>query len=1051
MEKSVGKSIHYVFVCEQYGQMICRHICSPKSQQVHSRRSRFVRFRLEEQGGVMESRSRQCLVSLGVGMMCALLAMSNTVSAQAAIVTGRVVDSATTAPIPFAQVRIVGTDRAVISGEDGRFTLSNVKSGAYQLRALRIGYRAATQSVTLTEGTTTTVDFALAPTVQTLDQVVTTATGGTERKRENGASIGVVQVDSLALAAIATPSDVLEARIPGVSVETGTGTTGASSRIRIRGSNSISLSNDPLIIVDGIRVDNATNSTSGDGASGEPGPSRLNDFNPDDIADIQVIKGPAAAALYGTAAANGVIQITTKRGQQGKTRFEVYGEAGSLQQVTRFPSNYSQIGTTPDGTRVAGCSIVFQAGGLCTAVADSLVSFNPLETVSPFVTGNRMNYGLSASGGNASTTYYLGGSYEREQGVYETNKLRNVNVRSTLHSQLTTNFDVTLNTGYVDGKLTRPQGGDFNTSIISGGLFGSAFDDSVNRGYLFATPTKIEQIKTQQDLRHFTGGLTANYLPIRWLTLTGVGGLDYVHQLDEVFVPPGVFDPVTQSPDLAEGEIALDPYDIFNYTANGTAVARYALKPLHAQASTSVGVQFNRYRLAGSRAFGQKLAPGTESLAGATSLFAVDETNQGLATLGYLAQEQLTWRDRIFLTGAVRTDRTSAFGTNFKRVYYPAGSLSWVIGEEPFFPKSSVVSSLRLRTAYGSSGQNPEFRQAITYFNPTSVALGGVDVPGVSIGGTGNPDLKPEKSNEFEAGFDAGLFRDRVNMEFTYYHKITVDALVAQNLPPSLGTSQQRFINIGRVRNAGLELLLHGRPVDTHAVTVDLTLNGTTLQNKLENLGAGISPILQLLGYQRLQTGYPLGAYFGQTLQSFSDANHDGLIDPSEVTLSDSAVFIGTPFATRTLAVSPEITLFKIVRVSALFDYRGGQKLWDLNAGVRCGGFQTCRAIQDRNAPLADQAAAVATTLGTFAPFIEDASFTKLREVAVRISLPASVAQRVGATGATLTLAGRNLHTWTNYKGTDPETQLFNVGALAVDLESTPQVRRYTARIDLTW
>jgi TonB-linked SusC/RagA family outer membrane protein len=1001
-----------------------------------------MKYRTREEGGAMARRVRQIVVFLFT-----VAAFPVVAQAQNGTITGRVVDSASSAPIPSAQIRIVGTDRGAVSADNGQFTITNVKPGTYEIRSLRIGFRASTKTVTITAGGTTTVPFTLAVAVVTLDQVVTTATGGTERKRENGASIGVLRVDSLPLAAVKSAADALSSRIPGVTVEQPNGTAGSSTRIRIRGSNSISMSNDPLIMVDGVRVDNTSNSSAI--FTGASGPSRLNDINPNDIADIQVIKGPAAAALYGTAAANGVIQITTKRGQQGRTRFSAYAENGSVREDTKFPANYSQIGITPDGDHVTDCNLLSQADGVCTAIADSLAIWNPLEQASPFVRGNRSSYGLSASGGNAATTYYVGGSYLQEQGIYESNKLRNIDFHSNMHSQLTDNFDVTVNAGYMDGYVTRPPDGDNLGSIVSQGLFGSAFDDPELRGYFYASPYTSQQIQTEQDVHHFTGSTTGNYLPLRWLTLTAVGGVDYVNRLDAQFIAPGAFSPA-QDPNFAQGQRTLAPYQFFNYTANGSAVARYSLSRIGAAASSTLGIQYNRSRVQGSRAFGQNLAPGTESLAGASALFSVGETNSGLATVGYLAQQQLSWSDRVFATAAIRTDRTSAFGTAFKRIYYPAGSLSWVIGDEPFFPKTNYVSSLRLRTAYGTSGQNPQFRQAITYFTPTSVALGGTVTPGVSIGGTGNSELRPEKSKEFEAGFDAGLFRERVNTEFTFYNKVTDDALVAQNLPPSLGTSTTRFINIGKVRNTGIELLVNGKIVDTKPVRVELAVNATTVHNKVVNLGAGIAPIVSF--NEVVQSGYPLGAYFSRTIKSYSDANGNGILEPDEITLSDKSEYIGTPFPTYTLAVTPSVTLFGNIRLSALVDRRGGQKLWDYNGGVRCAQIENCREIQDPSTPIADQVASVAAhSLGTYAGYIEDASFTKLREVSMTITAPASFAKRMGASNLSLTLAGRNLHTWTNYKGLDPETNIGTDGFTAIDLESTPQVKSYTARINVSW
>ena len=273
-----------------------------------------------------------CAVML---LPCALAAQD-----QAGAIAGRVIDRDTQQPIPSAQVVIVGTQVGALTDDRGEYRLTRVTPGARQVRALRLGYQSATQAVTVVAGQTATVDFALGNAAVNLDQVVITATGETQRKRESGAITSTIAVDALDLAPITNFSQVLTGRAPGVAVQLTSGTLGSGTRIRIRGTNSISLANDPLLIIDGVRVNNTVASGI---AVGGMLPSRLDDLNPDEIENIEVIKGPAAAALYGPAAANGVIQVTTKRGRPGKTRFSLYTEQGTIEEVSDFPFNYRQI------------------------------------------------------------------------------------------------------------------------------------------------------------------------------------------------------------------------------------------------------------------------------------------------------------------------------------------------------------------------------------------------------------------------------------------------------------------------------------------------------------------------------------------------------------------------------------------------------------------------------------------------------------------------------------------------------------------------------------
>jgi hypothetical protein len=314
------------------------------------------------------------------------------------------------------------------------------------------------------------------------------------------------------------------------------------------------------------------------------------------------------------------------------------------------------------------------------------------------------------------------------------------------------------------------------------------------------------------------------------------------------------------------------------------------------------------------------------------------------------------------------------------------------------------------------------------------------------------------------------MFGDRVNLEYTHYNKITKDALVNVNLAPSLGSSPSRYQNLGRVRNYGDEALIRASLVDRNSVKFDLTVNGSWNTNHLDDLGVDAlgNPIPAIFfnsGTQVYKTGYPLGGYFQRAIASYADKNGDGLIGcpngpgsvDCEVKLSDSATYLGSPFSAAEISVSPALALGSAIRVSATFDHRSGQKLFNLTnyfRDVSIGNGEGSQAPTAGN--LERQAAATAARFSgsnfTYAGYIENASFTKLREVAVTFTLPPNLAARAGASSANLTLAGRNLKTWTNYSGIDPE---LNSNAQAnyntTDFLTAPQVRYFTARLALSF
>lgn len=978
---------------------------------------------------------------------------------QGGVVTGQVLDAATRAPVPAAQIQIVGTQRGGVTGEDGRFRIANVVPGTYRIRALRIGYTAGSQMVTIGAGATATVAFALRAAAVSLDQVVTTATGQKESRRQQGSNVAVVQPRQSDLATASTPSQLLTGKIAGVDVSTSGGTIGAGTRIRIRGANSISLSNEPIIIVDGVRMNNAVGNNTVSGATtlgvGGQTPSPFNYINPEDIASIEVLKGPAAAALYGTAAASGVIQITTKHGRNAKPRWTAFGEAGSIRDVTNYPANYARIGTTAAGKRTTSCTLNNQALKLCTPFADSLVSYNPLVQHSPFINGWRGAYGLSVQGGTDAVNYYLGGDFDREQGVFTTSQDQRASGRANLSAQLRDNWNVTVGTNYLTDHLQLPQNDNNILGIVSGGLLGSAFGatDKVNFGYLAQAPEYIAAINTRQDVQRFENSINTSYQPLSWLSANAIVGLDYFNRYDNEVIPPNR----VSFGSLPQGQRTSNPYQIFNYTANGSVAATWS--PFGSlRTTTTAGVQFNKEMVRGTRAFGAQLLAGTASLSGTTSRFSVGETNTDNKTLGLLVREELAWGDRLFLSGALRNDKNSAFGQNFGSVTYPSAQLSWVVSDESFFPKQGIVNLFRLRAADGRSGRQPQFRDAITYYSAQTVTVGGTDVPGIVVGGNGNPNLRPEISTEGEGGADIGLFNQRIGIELTYYHKVTNDLLVAVPLAPSLGltssnTTSSQFRNLGSAKNTGWEYSVNARVFDTRPASFDVTFTGSTNNNSLITLGKlptgkDVPPIL--LGNQQIRAGYPLGGYWLRPI-TFKDANGDGIISRNEVTVGDTNVYMGSPFASREYSVTPALSLFGFLRIAAQFDHKGGFKVFNNTARFRCA-FGNCSAAYLPSTPLAEQAAAVAIPLGSDAGYIENGDFTKLRELSFTITAPQRLAQAFRARDLNVVIAGRNLHTWTNYTGFDPEVNSTpGLNFSTSDFLTLPPSRVWTARVNVTF
>lgn len=1022
-------------------------------------------------------RLRSLALSLLLGS--ALSASSALAQGPGGTIIGKVIDRATNQPLGEVQMQLAGSVRGARTTDEGDYRIVSVPAGTYTLRAIRIGYSGATQSVTVVAGQTLTVNFSLAGAALTLDAVNVTATGETQRRRESGATSTTISTEQLPLPAVNNFSNVLSSRAAGLTVTNAGGTTGTNSRIRIRGANSINLNNEPLIIIDGVQVSNNANNAFSIGLGGQS-TSRWDDINPEDIENVEVIKGPSGTALYGSAAANGVIQITTKRGRAGKTRWNSYAEYGTIEDQTTYPANYQQIGRTPAGA-LTTCNLDSRGRNLCNVITDSLLSWNPLENVSPQRQGYREQYGLNAAGGVNDVTYYMGGEYEREQGIFEPNRLRRINFRSNVRAQLKPNLDANVTIGYTRSKANLAFNDNTTFGALSAGLLGKAFDcspstfrantrcgsDSLSRGYFTANvpSTDYFNVNSQQDISRLVVGATTNYQPLSWLRAVGRVGADVVSQYDQQLIPPNK---VNFSAATLEGSRFNRRDESPTFTANGTLTSTFDLFDGRLNTQTSVGGQYINEILRWTQATGAVLIPGTGSLGGTSARFAVNEANQQVITVGGYVEQKLAWKDRLFLTGAVRADDNSNFGSQLGLIYYPAVSASYVLSEEAWFPKPNWLGQFRLRSAYGKSGNRPGFRQAETFFSPVSVRLGGADVPAVTVGGAGNADLNPEISEEVEGGFEMTAFNGRVGLSSTYFNKVTNDALVSRVLAPSLGNAGSRFVNFAEVRNRGIEFELNTVALDLKNVRYEIQGTYTQVQNQLRELGTGISPII--FGFnssQRHTKGSPLGGYYLRDY-TFKDADGNGTItrvncptiggiaNPQvaggpacEVALTDTAVYIGQPLAPREVNLNQTLTLFRNVQVTALLNHRGGHKLFNSTREFRCSQFRNCQDIMDPKASLEDQAKVIASIMGTVSGYVEDASFTRLREVAVTYNAPQRLASKLGFSTLGLTFAGRNLAVWTNYSGFDPEVNSnATTNFTTADFLAQPPVRYFVLRLN---
>ena len=972
-------------------------------------------------------------------------------------IRGRVTQAGGLRPLSDVQVFVPGTGRGVLSDADGNFLILNVPVGERVVRAELIGHTPAEQTVTVTAGGTATVNLELGITAIGLDEVVVTGTAGGQQRRAIGNVVTQVRAtETVDRAIVPNVQSLINGRAPNVVIQPGTGMIGSGSRIRIRGASSLSLSNEPLLYVDGVRVDNAQGVGPTVQAFGSGVISRLNDFNPEDIESIEIIKGPAAATLYGTEASNGVIQIITKKGRVGEPQFNFsmrQGFAEFANYESRVPTNYWR---NPNTGQIESLNLATSEKARGTPLWE---------------TGHQQNYSLSVSGGSEGARYYLSGDFDRENGVEPTNDLTRFSARANVTVYPHEKIDIQGSLGYTSSRTYLaceagcggvPWGAFYSTpEHLNENLPATA---PPRRGFRSFVSELYWEADDFQDLGRFTGSAQINHRPNAWLSHRLTLGTDEVREDNQSITERTplllVFSPT------AVGGKSISRRDVSSNTVDYSASANFDVND-NIASTTTLGAQYYRRLTKFVSVTGSDFAlPGLRAI-NATATRSGGETFEENVTVGVFAQQQFGINNRIFLTGAIRADDNSAFGENFDLVYYPKASATWVVSEEDFW-SVPWVSTLRLRTSYGASGLQPSAFAALRTFGAVA---GPGDASVVTPLDAGNPDLGPERSRELEAGFDAAFLDERLSIEFTYYNTRTTDGIVTRQAPPSQGFPGLQFVNVGELKKNGIEVMVRGMPIQTQNVALELA--ATWGRNDSEVVDLGDNPRLVTDGTFGVEhrEGFPVSAWYHAKLVDAQLDENGRFIRSSLMCETESGgsepcynaagqlvadrVYLGRTLPLNEGSFSGTLTLFDRVRLYGLVDFKTGFKKWDHNLRVRCSLFNVC---MENVAPLeADDPVEVAAfqNAGTFgATYIRDASFAKLREVSIGYDLPSNFVQRFGFSRANITVAGRNLATWTKWDGIEPEA-MFLSGARGsnaqIEQNALPQLRQFAATINVSF
>ena len=1011
-------------------------------------------------------------VSRRLGLAATLLLLVSSVAAAqgTSVIRGRVTDAGTGRPIADVQVTITGRAIGGVTNSAGDYSIPAAPAGTHELSARRIGYARSNRSVTVSPGSETRADFTLRVTASTLDAVVVTGTAGAAEKRTLGNSITQLDVADLTQkTSVVNVTEVLQSKTPGLTLLPNSGTPGAAAEFRIRGAGSLT-GYSPVVYIDGVRYNNSglgnfnpTGTLGGTGGQAQSTQvtSALNLISPQDIESIEVIKGPAAATLYGAEAANGVIQIITKKGSRGQqaTRFSVHGETGVNRLAVEMPTNY----TLCDAARQAAPGTY---PGCVGKPLNTLLTQNPWED-DPRAkrTGQIRKYSASARGGADRISYYLGLNHDENQGIL-TNSYDNRNGgRANFGFSPSSNADVAVNFGFSQSRLRLPLGDESAVGLPFGAARGrpgcSTNADSIC--YTIGDPVIATRYNNQTRSQRLTLGSTLNYQPVSWLRNRFTVGLDNTSSTAEILSLPG------ESGDEPTGVFSQQVPRNTIYTIDYVGSAERSLSS-SLLSTTSFGAQVVSNK--SESIFGQGVGLGapTVTVIGSATTRTSSNTYSEQNSVGYYAQEQLAWKNRLFLIGAVRVDNNSAFGTNFNRDIYPKLSVSYVMSEEPSLQDRFAalgVNSLKLRGAWGQAGRSPNPYSATQTYSISTTTLGATSVSALRTNSYGNPDLKPERGNELELGFDAGAFQDRFGMEFTYYNKTTNNLLVALPVAPSLGFNSSPQTNFGSIRNRGVEMSFTANPVTRANFSWDSRLTFAANRNTLlavpdTNTAKPISGLAYTPGSQENHVGYPLGGYW--TAYPLRDANGGYVLTAARAIAIDSVCtttagrltcapnkqYVGSPVPLREIGFSNTVTLFKRLSVYGLLDYKGGHYLFNGRERQRCLNGNNCEFV---NVAGQDTIAIKAyRTAGNNVPYIEKADFVKLRDLSVTYLVPERYLSFVRAQDASIVLAGHDLAVWSGYSGPDPETNSYGGRLFSrADVYTMPMTQRWTLALNFSF
>jgi len=941
------------------------------------------------------------------------------------------VTGADQAPLPGISVFVKSTTLGTTTDADGKFTIEgSLKNGSYQLEFTGVGFKPQTKNFSVPLSGSS-FDVQMEPDVLGLNEVIVTGTSVATSKKVLGNAVSTVSADAIRFSAATGIDGALQGKVAGAQITQNSGNPAGGISVRLRGPSTITGSSDPLYIVDGVIVNNDSRELIDLGGYAQ---NRLVDISPNDIERIEIIKGAAAAAIYGSRANNGVVQIFTKRGKAGKPQisFTTNLRTNSLRKALPFneypfrfnnPTNNTDLTQTP------------------------VERFDYQDKI--FRTGLGTENNLSIAGGTEQTKYYVGLNNTFNQGIIDKTSFSRNGIRLNINQKISPVFSMSAGANYtLSSSKEIPNGGISEAyGALTGFIFSNNFinpeRDPVTGVYPSTAPVAIlrrtnpleaiNRFDFGQTVNRFIGNVQLNAKPMEGLNIDLIFGLDNYTQNATGYIPPRN---TTPSYDAGLSRRA----DATVLQTNTDLNISYK-KQLNSwlESTTGLGgtIQYIKTTTFGANAqqlglFGQTINNGT---------IVASEFRSEQSIMGAFLQQTFGLGDKFFITGAGRVDASSVYGINNRWQFFPKVSGSYVLSQEPFFYNSSfgkAISSMKLRAAWGQSGNLTAIGAFDRFTNFAPVNYGGA-TGYISGAGRGNVDVLPERQVELEIGTDISFFNEKLSLEFTYFRKDVQDLLLQRNLAPTTGFSNQ-FFNIGNMSNRGFEALVKAVPVQTKDFSWVTSVSYTHNKNQVFDVpGTGVLTFPGGFGQVAAVNGEPLGAFYS----AFFARNPDGslLLTPAGLPQRERGVQgvdgkstvqrdqNGQPSGAILSKVIGNPNPLHIVSFNNEFEYKNWsfRMLWDgmfgfdvFNFTRRVGENPNYGGLKGYESELrGDVPKGTANALfPIFENWIEKGDFAKLREISVSYMI---IPKAGKIRNIRLSLSGRNLLSIDNYSGYDPE------------------------------